>query len=87
MDDPQIQRRIQQLIAEAHTLWQREATGDASERDRQRLGELNVSLGQCWDPRREKGAPREGGRAPDVAYDRPRWSSVTSSSARPRTGP
>jgi hypothetical protein len=87
MDDPQIHRRIEHLVAEAHPLWQVEAPGDASERDRQRLGDLNVSLGQCGDPRRKKGAPREGGRAPDVAHDRPRWSSVTSSSARPRTGP
>ena len=39
MDDPQIHGTIETLVAEEHELWQREATGAASETDRERLSE------------------------------------------------
>lgn len=47
MDDEQIHGRIEQLVAEEHELWQREAEGGASEGDRRRLDALKVTLDQC----------------------------------------
>jgi hypothetical protein len=67
MDDSQIHGTIEQLVAEEHELWEREAAGNASEADRQRLGELKVSLDQCWDLLRQRRALREAGRDPDAA--------------------
>ena len=51
MEDPQIHGTIEQLVAEEHELWERESKGGASDADRQRLQELQVSLDQCWDSR------------------------------------
>lgn len=67
MDDPQIHGTIEQLVAEEHELWEREAAGKASEADRRRLQELKVSLDQCWDLLRQRRALREAGRDPDDA--------------------
>ena len=67
MDDPQIHGTIEQLVAEEHELWEREATGNATEADRQRLKDLKVSLDQCWDLLRHRRALREAGRDPDAA--------------------
>jgi hypothetical protein len=67
MDDSQIHGTIEQLVAQEHELWEREAKGNASEHDRQRLRELKVSLDQCWDLLRQRRALREAGRLPDAA--------------------
>jgi hypothetical protein len=67
MDDSQVHGTIEQLVAEEHELWEREAAGNASERDRQRLGELKVSLDQCWDLLRQRRALRDVGGDPDAA--------------------
>jgi hypothetical protein len=67
MDDSQIHGTIDRLVAEEHELWEREAGGDASESDRERLRELKVSLDQCWDLLRQRRALREAGDDPDAA--------------------
>lgn len=67
MNDPQIHGRIEQLVAEEHELWDRESAGEASEADRLRLRELQVSLDQCWDLLRQRRALRASGRDPDGA--------------------
>jgi Protein of unknown function (DUF2630) len=67
MDDPQIHGTIEQLVAEEHELWQRESAGNASEADRWRLQELEVSLDQCWDLLRQRRALRDAGFDPDAA--------------------
>lgn len=67
MDDTQLHGRIEQLVAEEHELWDREAAGNGTESDRQRLRELKVSLDQCWDLLRQRRALRDGGRDPDAA--------------------
>jgi hypothetical protein len=67
MDDPQIHESIEQLVAEEHELWEREAAGKATEADRQRLEQIKVSLDQCWDFLRQRRALREAGRDPDAA--------------------
>jgi len=71
MDDPRIHGTIEQLVAEEHALWQREATGAATDDDRVRLQELRVSLDQCWDLLRQRRALREAGFDPDTAASRP----------------
>jgi hypothetical protein len=71
MDDAQIHGSIEQLVAEEHALWDREAAGEASESDRQRLAQLQVSLDQCWDLLRQRRALREAGRNDDAATPRP----------------
>jgi len=40
---------IEQLVAEEHELWEREAAGAATDDDRRRLDTVKVSLDQCWD--------------------------------------
>ena len=67
MDDPQIHGTIEQLVAEEHELWEREAAGGATDADRQRLRSLRVSLDQCWDLLRQRRARREAGQDPDAA--------------------
>jgi len=67
MDDAQIHKSIEELVAEEHELWEREAAGTATEEDRQRIESLKVSLDQCWDLLRQRRALREAGRDPDAA--------------------
>jgi Protein of unknown function (DUF2630) len=67
MDDAQVHGTIEQLVAEEHALWEREAAGNASESDRQRLQQVKVSLDQCWDLLRQRRALRDAGRDPDEA--------------------
>ncbi len=64
MEDPQVHGAIEQLVREEHELWEREATGTATEDDRRRLQELKVALDQCWDVLRQRRALREVGRDP-----------------------
>jgi uncharacterized protein DUF2630 len=47
MDDSQVHGTIERVVAEQHEMWEREAAGNASETDRERLRELEVSLDQC----------------------------------------
>ena len=67
MDESQIHRTIERLVAEEHELWEREAAGSAGDGDRRRLDELKVSLDQCWDLLRQRRALREAGLDPDMA--------------------
>ena len=67
MEEAQIHGSIEKLVAEEHELWEREAAGNATEVDRQRLEELKISLDQCWDYLRQRRALREAGRDPDAA--------------------
>ena len=70
MDDAQIHGSIEQLVAEEHELWEREAAGNATDADRRRLEDLKVSLDQCWDLLRQRRALREAGKDPDAAHTR-----------------
>jgi hypothetical protein len=67
VEDPQIHGAIDRMVAEEHELWQREAAGEATDFDRQRLEAVRVSLDQCWDLLRQRRARREAGRNPDAA--------------------
>jgi hypothetical protein len=67
VSDEQIHGTIEQLVTEEHELWQREATGDVSDADRQRMKQIGVSLDQCWDLLRQRRALREAGLDPEAA--------------------
>ena len=67
MQDPEIHGSIDRMVAEEHELWQREAAGEATDSDRQRLESLRVSLDQCWDLLRQRRARREAGQSPEGA--------------------
>jgi hypothetical protein len=67
MNDPEIHGTIEQLVAEEHELWEREAAGTAGEDERRRLDALEVSLDQCWDLLRQRRALREFGLDTDAA--------------------
>ena len=67
MEDAQIHGSIEKLVAEEHELWEREAAGNATEDDRQRLESIKVSLDQSWDYLRQRRALREAGRDPSAA--------------------
>ena len=69
MDDSDIHRRIEGLVAEEHELWQRESEspGMLHEHERRRLDDLQVTLDQCWDLLRQRRALRESGLDPDAA--------------------
>ena len=67
MNDAEIHGTIEQLVAEEHALWEREAAGTATDSDRDRLRQLTVSLDQCWDFLRQRRALRKAGRDPDEA--------------------
>jgi len=71
VEDPQIHGSIDRMVAEEHELWQREAAGEATDSDRQRLESLRVSLDQCWDLLRQRRARREAGQSPEAAELRP----------------
>ena len=70
MDDQQIRGTIEQLVAEEHELWEREAAGTADDDDRRKLQQLKVSLDQCWDLLRRRRALREAGLDENVARSR-----------------
>jgi hypothetical protein len=70
-NDDQVHGAIEELVAEEHALWQREAAGEAADEDRRRLEAVKVSLDRCWDLLRQRRALRESGRDPDDASARP----------------
>jgi hypothetical protein len=70
VDDADIHDSIEQLVAEEHELWDRQAAGAATEADRQRLQEVKVALDRCWDLLRQRRALEEFGLDPDAAHAR-----------------
>jgi len=70
-DDAPIHETIEQLVAEEHELWQREAAGEATDADRARLDGVKVSLDQCWDLLRRRRALRTAGLPEDGAQVQP----------------
>jgi hypothetical protein len=71
VDETGIHSRIEDLVAEEHELWQREAGGNATDDDRRRLENLKISLDQLWDLLRQRRALLAAGFDPDAAHERP----------------
>ena len=70
MDDQQIVEQINELALQEHELWETESRGEASEAERERLKELQVTLDQCWDLLHQRRARRNAGLDPDEAQVR-----------------
>jgi len=74
MDDQSILTRIEALVAEEHTLQNREEDDSVREQalydDRSRLTAVSVELDRCWDLLRQRRALRDAGRSPDAAETR-----------------
>jgi hypothetical protein len=67
MDDQNVIDLINELANEEHELFQKEARGEASDDDRDRLSDLGVRLDQCWDLLHQRRARRAAGMDPDEA--------------------
>jgi hypothetical protein len=59
--------RINELAHEEHELFEKESRGQASDAERHRLKEIEVSLDQCWDLLHQRRARRSAGMDPDEA--------------------
>lgn len=71
MNDDEVLRTIHSLVEEEHRLERSHAGGGLDEAERQRLGEVEVALDQCWDLLRQRRARRAAGGNPDEAEVRP----------------
>ena len=67
MDDEDVIERINRLAAEEHELFQKESRGEASDNERERIEQLQVTLDQCWDLLHQRRARRNAGMDPDDA--------------------
>ena len=67
MADEDVLSSINELASEEHELFQKEARGEASDADRDRLKDLEVRLDQCWDLLHQRRARRAAGMDPDDA--------------------
>lgn len=70
MEDEKIIAQINELAHKEQELWQREAQGDASASERERLQALEVTLDQCYDLLHQRRARRSAGEDPDKAQVR-----------------
>jgi Protein of unknown function (DUF2630). len=65
--DTNVLEHINELADEEHQLFEREASGQATDADRERLKDLGVQLDQCWDLLHQRRARRAAGMDPDGA--------------------
>jgi hypothetical protein len=67
MDDKKVTAHIDRLAREEHELFEREASGMASDADKEKLKRIQDTLDQCWDLLRQRRAKREFGQDPEEA--------------------
>ena len=67
MDDAEIHKMIEDLVAEEHRLWEDEAAGGNADADSRRLAEVKIALDKCWDLLRQRRAYAEHALDPDAA--------------------
>jgi hypothetical protein len=70
MDDDELHRRIDELVAEEHKLERAHVGRALSDGERERMNELGVQLDRYWDLLRQRDARRRAGLDPDVAQER-----------------
>ena len=70
MTDEGIHNRIEELVAEEHSLYTRAAAGGLSEDEHRRLESVKVALDQAWDLLRQRRALREAGGDAEAAQVR-----------------
>ncbi|MCX6466881.1 MAG: DUF2630 family protein [Pseudonocardiales bacterium] len=71
MDDDELHRRIDELVAEEHGLERAHIGQPLSDEERARLDDLGVQLDRTWDLLRQRDARRRAGLDPDGAQERP----------------
>ena len=71
MNDDELHRRIDELVAEEHRLERGHAGQALTDAERQRMTELGVQLDRYWDLLRQRDARRRAGLDPDDAQERP----------------
>ena len=72
MQENQIITRVDELVAEEHSLRQRLAAGElTAAEEHERLKRVEEELDQCWDLLRQRRAKRDAGQNPDDATPRP----------------
>jgi hypothetical protein len=67
MDDQKVIDGINELAHEEHDLFEREARGEVTETERDRMKRIEVTLDQCWDLLHQRRARRSAGLDPDQA--------------------
>jgi len=67
MEDKGIIDRINELAREEHELFGKEARGEVTGVERDRLKQIEVTLDQCWDLLHQRRALRSAGLDPDAA--------------------
>ena len=67
MNDQKVIDRINELAHEEHELFQRESRGQVTQKERERMKRLEVTLDQCWDLLHQRRARRSAGLDPDEA--------------------
>ena len=67
MKDSDVLGNINQLTVEEHALWEKESRGEATDGDRSRLKQIQVTLDQCWDYLNQRRALRGARRNPGDA--------------------
>jgi Protein of unknown function (DUF2630) len=70
VDDRNVIERINELAREEHELFERESRGEATDAERERIKDLQVTLDQCWDLLHQRRARRNAGLDPDGAQVR-----------------
>jgi hypothetical protein len=68
MDEKDLLSRIHSLVDEEHQLRE---SGEHTDEQRARIGELEAQLDQCWDLLRQRRAKRQYGEDPEDASVRP----------------
>jgi uncharacterized protein DUF2630 len=68
--DENVIERINELAHEEHELFEKESRGEATDQERHRLKEIEVSLDQCWDLLHQRRARRDAGLDPEGAEPR-----------------
>jgi uncharacterized protein DUF2630 len=61
-----IHETIEALVAEEHALWEAEASGNATQADRDRLAKIKVDLDRYWDLLRRRRAVESSGGNPEA---------------------
>ena len=70
MNDDELHRRIDELVAEEHRLERAHVGKALSEAEHQRLADVGVQLDRYWDLLRQRDARRRAGLDPDGAQER-----------------
>jgi uncharacterized protein DUF2630 len=70
MNENELHRRIDELVAEEHKLERAHVGKALSEAELQRLNDLSVQLDRYWDLLRQRDARRRAGLDPDAAQER-----------------